>query len=351
VCPLELTDLKAPEPLQGIPPWQDPRWLAEAEGWIGAECTRAALTRTGLVLARCRPYSVVARVATDHGTVWFKASPPASSFEPALLVALAAWHPDLFTAPIAVDLDRAWSLTRDGGPTLREQQAGTADTGAWHATLRRYARLQLDLARRAGDLLSLGLADLRPVSVPGRFEKLLDDPATDQVIDAPDGITNGQYRALRALAPRLRQWCAELGDLGIPASLDHADVHPHNIFAVTGTPFDWGDAAVAHPFCSLLVALRTAAEHAGLPRESPELVAMKTNYLTPWLDAGYERAAVDRSLSLALRIAPLARALTSDRLFPCYVGHPGPAGHAVRVLATMLERDQLGRLPAAARPG
>ncbi len=219
---MRFTDLKAPGPLRGLPPWQDPRWLAEAADWIDAGCARAALTRTGRVLARGRPYSVVARVPTDNGIVWFKASPPASRFEPALLAALAAWHPDRFTAPIAVDLDRAWSLTRDGGPTLREHLARTPDTGTWPATLRAYARLQLDLAPRAGDLLALGLADLRPGSVPGQFEKLLNDPATERVIDVPGGITRGQYQGLRALAPRLREWCAELDDLGIPASLDHA---------------------------------------------------------------------------------------------------------------------------------
>jgi len=337
---MEFTDLKAPEPVQGIPPWGDPRWLGEARDWIDAECARAGLSRTGPALARGRPYSVVARVPTGDGTVWFKASPPAGAFEPALLGALAAWHPDLFAAPIAVDLDRAWSLTRDGGPTLRAQQSGTGDA-VWHATLRGYAALQIDLSRRAGDLLGLGLADLRPSSVPGQFEKLLADPATERGIDTPDGITRVQYEALRLLAPRLRIWCAELNDLGIPASLDHADVHPGNIFATTRTPFDWGDAAVAHPFASLLVGLRTAAEHARLPPRSPELAVLTENYLEPWLDAGYSRAAADRSLTLALRIAPLARALTWGRLFPCYLGHPRPAGHAARALAALLKPDPL----------
>lgn len=338
---MEFTDLKAPDPVQGTPPWRDPRWLAEAQDWIDGECARAGLPRTGPALARGRPYSVVARVPTEGGTAWFKASPPASRFEPALIAALAAWHPDRFAAPIAVDLDRAWSLTRDGGPTLREQESRTGDAGSWHATLRGYAELQLSLSRRAGDLLALGLADLRPGSVPGQFEKLLADPATERVIDAPDGITRGQYRALCLLAPRLRAWCAELGDLGVPASLDHADVHPGNIFAVTRTPFDWGDAAVAHPFASLLVALRTAAEHASLPPRSRELAVLTDNYLQPWLAAGHSRAAADRSLALALRIAPLARALTWGRLFPCYLGHPGPAAHAARALAAVLKRDPL----------
>jgi hypothetical protein len=345
---VEFTNLKAPEPAAGIPPWRDPQWVADAQDWIDAECARAGLARTGPTTARGRPYSVVARVPTRSGTVWFKASPPASRFEPALLAALAAWHPDRFTPPVAVALDRAWSLTRDGGPTLGEQRPGTGDGDAWHATVRGYAQLQLDLAPRAADLLALGLADLRPGSVPGQFEKLLADPATERVIDAPGGITRDQYRDLRTLAPRLRGWCAELDDLGIPASLDHADLHPRNIFAATRTPFDWGDAAVAHPFASLLVGLRTAAQHARLRHLSLDLAILTENYLSPWLDAGHPRAAADRSLSLALRVAPLARALTWGRLFPCYLGHPGPAAHAARALAGVLKSDpKTGEPPRA----
>jgi hypothetical protein len=338
---VEFTDIKEPAAVEGTPPWRDPPWLAAAEAWIDAECARAGLARTGPARGRGRMYSVVARVPVRDGTVWFKASPPASGFEPALLTALAAWYPDRFTAPVAVDLDRAWSLTRDGGPTLHERPAPPGDVGAWHVMLRAYADLQFDLAGHADDLLALGLADLRPGRVPGRFERLVADPALERVIDAPGGITRDQHAALRALAPRLREWCAELGELGIPVSLDHADVHPNNVFAATGTPFDWGDAAVTHPFASLLVALRTAAEQAGLPPRSPELAALTEDYVRCWLDAGHPRAAVGRSLALALRVAPLARALAWGRLFPCFIGHPGPVGHSARVLTWLLDPDPL----------
>lgn len=59
-------------------------------------------------------------------------------------------------------------------------------------------------------------------------------------------------------------------------------------------------------------------------------------YLEPWLEAGHQRAAVDRSLCLALRIAPVSRAMGWGRVFPCYTGHPGPSGNALRSLANML---------------
>jgi hypothetical protein len=51
---------------------------------------------------------------------------------------------------------------------------------------------------------------------------------------------------------------------------------------------------------------------------------------------------VDRAFPLALRIAPLARALTWGRLFPCFLGHSGPAAHSARALAAMLEPDPFG---------
>jgi len=338
---VEFTDLKAPEPVAGTPPWRDPEWLAAAEEWIDAECARAGLARAGPATARARSYSVVARVPVSGGAVWFKASPPAASFEPALLGALAAWYPDQFAAPVAVDLGRAWSLTADGGPTLRARRARPGDVSAWEVMLDGYGRLQFDLAGHVDDLLALGLADLRPASVPGRFERLLTDPATERVTGTPDGITGAQHAELCALVPRLREWCAELEDLGIAPSLDHSDVHPNNIFANTGSPFDWGDSAVAHPFSSMLVALHTAADHAGLPARSPELAGLSEAYFRPWLEAGHARAAVARSLEVALRIAPLARALAWGRVFPCFAGHPGPAGHAAQVLAWLLDADPL----------
>jgi hypothetical protein len=340
---MEFTDLKAPAPVSGVPPWQDPRWTASADAWIGAACARAGLRITGPVRARGRVYSVVARVPTDGGAVWFKASPPVSGFEPALLTALARWDPGHFAAPLAVDLDRAWSLARDGGPTLAARHV----PDAWPPLLRRYAELQRTLAAHAGDLLAIGLADLRPDRVPAQVERLLASPATERSVGAEGGISRAQYAALLDLSPRIAEWCAELAQLGIPASLDHADVHPGNVFAAAGVPFDWGDSAVAHPFCSLWVALRTAAEQAGADPRSPVITALRDAYLAPWREDGHSAAAISRSLEIALRIAPLARALTWCRVFPCFQDHPVPAAGAARALAALLKPDPLAGLPAS----
>lgn len=100
-----------------------------------------------------------------------------------------------------------------------------------------------------------------------------------------------------------------------------------------------------HPFCSLSVALPTAAEHAGVSPRSAGLAALTEVYLGPWLEAGYPRTAVDRSLSLALRLVPRGRALAWGKTFPCYQGHPVPAVHAVHALAAVLAPDPLAPGP------
>lgn len=46
--------------------------------------------------------------------------------------------------------------------------------------------------------------------------------------------------------------------------------------------FDWGDASVAHPFTSLLIALRAMADTFGLPPGDPVLRRFRDAYLEPW---------------------------------------------------------------------
>lgn len=320
---MEFTNVKVPEPVSGVAPWEDPAWVADADAWIDDACVRSGLSRTGPATVRARMYSLVARVPVDQGTVWFKASPAA---EPALLGALARWRPGFFTAPLAADLERGWILLADGGETLRDRDSRDPDQHAWPVMLMRYAGLQEDMTRRLDDLLALGLPDLRPENAPAEFERL---------------IGTGASPELRALTPRVEEWCAELAGLGIPASLDHADVHPGNVFAEAGVPFDWGDAVVGHPFCSLWVTLRQAAWQAGVAPRSARVGALAENYFEPWRMAGHSRNAIYRSLHLALKIAPLTRALAHVRTFDCFRGHPVPAAAAARTLSAMLLPDPL----------
>lgn len=345
---MELTDLKAPDPVAGPAPWQDPDWLAAADGWITDRCAEAGFERSGPGAVRARAWSVVVRVPTRTQTLWFKANSPKSAFEPALLDALTRWAPDLALPVVAVDTQRAWSLTRHAGRTLADLLGEDGDIRHWHAPLQRYARLQHDLVARAGELLALGVPDQRPMALVRRLESALDGADLAAVLDRPDGIGREQLDDIRTLTPKLADEARELESIGVAPTLEHSDLHSGNIFlgAPDGsgaTPFDWGDSGLAHPFGTLLVTLRSVTGQLSLAADDPAIADLRTRYLAPWLEAGYGRADLERAVDLALRLAPIARALAWDRMFACYAGHPEHAAYKAYWLTQLLADDPLVR--------
>ncbi|MEE6262441.1 aminoglycoside phosphotransferase family protein [Plantactinospora sonchi] len=290
----------------------DPGWQAESDAWILNELATLGVTATGPVeTVRVRAWSVIRRVGTTAGRVWFKANVPTNGFEAAVVGALAGWAPDHVVAPLAVDRTRGWLLSPDGGPTLREAMADPPDPARWAELLRAYAELQRLTAPHADGLIGLGLPDLRPERLPAALADLLADPTV--TLD-PD-----RRAALVQLSGRYERWCAELAADGLPASLQHDDLHDGNVFVGAGTGadarlrfFDWGDACLAHPFSSLLVALNVAAYQFGFSPGGPELARLRDAYLEPWTDQR-GRADLVRSVRLALRVGKVGRALTWQR--------------------------------------
>ncbi|MFF7214830.1 aminoglycoside phosphotransferase family protein [Streptomyces sp. NPDC008238] len=312
-------------------PWSDLVWRREAMAWA-----RDAAAARGIEplpsrewLARLRPWSVVVRVPTADGSaVWFKANPPASAFEPALTEALHSWAPGRVLVPLAVDTDRAWSLLPDGGPLL----AGEVDgPHRWEATLRSYAALQRATVGRVGELTALGVPDLRPARLPDLLDELIERT------DAPARV--------RAVRPRFADWCAELAASTNGSALDHSDLHEAQVFTAGGRHvfFDWGDAAVAHPFTTLLVAARVMRGRHGA--DAPRVLArMRDAYLEAWTGgAGEDLPALRREVSLACRVGPVGRAHSWGRVFPDPAGGTpqAPREHLVRWLAELLNEPPL----------
>jgi Ser/Thr protein kinase RdoA (MazF antagonist) len=48
--------------------------------------------------------------------------------------------------------------------------------------------------------------------------------------------------------------------------------------------FDWGDACFTHPFLSLAVTMRFAAERTGRGEDAPQILALRDAYLEAWSD-------------------------------------------------------------------
>jgi hypothetical protein len=295
----------------GTATWQDPAWRDPAIAWaIG----RLGRPLTGApVQEHVRPWSTAIRLPVEDGPVWLKSVGSGSAHEPALLAALGGWAPEHVLAPLAVDVERRLMLLPDGGATLRVVGGG-AFPEAWEAMLRSYARLQIALVPHADDMLALGVPDHRLDRLPGMVADLLaDDDA--QLLDRPDGLTSEVRDRIAADLDRYAFWCRELADGGVPASLQHDDLHDANVFVTDNRYrfFDWGDASLSHPFLSLLVTLRAAARALDVSDSHPVLFRLRDVYLAEWRDHGTLDELTEQC-TLALRAGPLQRALTWHRV-------------------------------------
>ena len=214
------------------------------------------------------------------------------AFEPRLTAALASRHPTLLPEVLAHDDERAWLLLGDlGAPHGIDGM--TLD--AYLELLPRYAELQQAEVPYADDHLAHGVADLRPAHLPGRYPALLASslPLEQHEIDR-----------LRRFEPRFRELCAEVDATGVPATIQHDDLHGNNLYPdAHGTRIlDWGDSSISHPFFSLVQAFRhsPAEWHA----------SMRAAYLEPW---GADAAGSD--LAIGLSWFAYAIALVRDGIF------------------------------------
>ncbi len=235
-----------------------------------------------------RPWSMVAKVPTADGTLWFKENRAGTRFEAGLLCALARWAPDDVITPIAVDAARGWSLLPDGGAPLRDLDP-RPDAAHWERMLAGHADLQRRLAGRVLDMLAFGVPDHRPHAIMAQFDRL-PVPA-----------------AVAKLRPRWSDLCDELAASPIPASLQHDDLHDGNVFA-SGRFFDWGDANVGHPFSVLLVAMRVAAQRL----DAVALDRIRDAYLDVWSDLATGEE-LRRHAYVATEVGKIGRALAWNR--------------------------------------
>ncbi|MFF1835535.1 aminoglycoside phosphotransferase family protein [Streptomyces sp. NPDC058231] len=301
-----------------VTPWEQETWREAALRWAEQGLAAHGLRETGRRSVRVRPWSVLVRMpVAGQGSVWFKANPPASSFEAGLGEALARWVPDHVLRPLAVDAERGWSLLPDGGTLFADVLGdGPAAPRAWEEPLRQYADMQRKLIPYAERLDALGVPSGRTTVLPELFDRL---------VEANTALESSDREALRALRPLLLDWCAELAGTGIGDSLDHSDLHESQLFAPGPgrfTFFDWGDATVAHPFTSLLVTARVTRARYG-PQALPRL---RDAYLEPWTGDGRTAAELRRAVSLACRVGAIGRAGAWGRLFPGTYGGQGGAG-------------------------
>jgi hypothetical protein len=229
-----------------------------------------------------RPWSTVLRVRTADGDLFLKQEATVQAYEVPLTAALAARWPDRVPEVVAVDVERAWLLLRDGG--TRMVDAGTLVPFPRALTL--YGELQVGEVGHVDELLAMGLPDVRLPVVAAAYEPFF---------ERDHGLAPDEVGRLRALAPRFRELCDELAAFGLPASIHHDDLHQWNVFVRDGRVaiYDWGDSSVAHPLWSWLKALGVARDY----KVDPEpFRAAYLSALTPLAPEKQLRAALEPAI-------------------------------------------------------
>jgi hypothetical protein len=270
-------------------PVHDDSDVREAEAWVAAHVPILG----HLEFVQTEPWATVFRATVDEGAVWFKVCAPHLAFEVPLTASLSARWPATVTEVLACDVERRWLLMADAGVSFRDLGNPPEQ---WLDVLPAYARLQIGETPHAFDHLDAGVPDLRLTRLPGRY---------DDLIAAELPLGPDERAELVAFGPRFADLCAELASCGVGPTVQHDDLHMHNVYVKDGARrvLDWGDASIAHPFFSLFETYRFLIEINGLLPEDPWFARLRDAYLEPW-GRGHVQ-----TFDLALRISGLARAI------------------------------------------
>ncbi len=166
------------------------------------------------------------------------------------------------------------------GPTLTE----VTDLDVWEEAVRTYARLQKDSVACLTEGSLDSLFDWRPEALPEGVERMMQDLEWLQT-GYGDPLTEGESADLRRGASEFRDMCLQVAESGVPAALEHSDLHPGNVRIVDAAPvyLDWAWSSVTHPFLSLGLFIPPERVPGGDPRARRRLLAA---YLDEWRDFG-----------------------------------------------------------------
>jgi hypothetical protein len=292
------------------PPWTQADWFDRISAWIHDELERLGIVINGPIeQPHTRPWSTVLYVPTLEGAVYFKACAEVLAHEAVVTQALSLWLPDYLPKILATDPKHGWMLMADGGTTLREVIKGDRDIRHWEKLLHCYAELQIELADRLPDLLTLGIPNRQLAKLPELYEKLLDNKEM-LLIDQPEGLTSAEHQRLLDMKTHIASQSEQLAASPVPESIHHGDFHDANIFLKDDHYifFDWGDSSAAHPFFSLRTVFVSLENTLNFEEDAPEFDGLRDAYLGPWTQY-QSRQDLLVTFDVAARLSPIISAL------------------------------------------
>lgn len=293
---------------------------------------------------KLRAWSTVWKVHDGSRLLFAKQNCSSQNFEAALVDELSRIVPDHVVPPVAVDRDRGFLLADDQGPVLgdgAEEDDADEDVDTWCQVVRQWAEVQRAVLPHVDRLGSIGVSTMAVLDaeeyVAERTAQVAALPPED-----PRHLPAETAREIEAHLPVIRGWSEQVAALGLPMTLNHNDLHAHNVFA-DGTTlrfFDFGDSLVTEPLAALLIPLIWVVDEP--PPDDPRLEKVASAFLEVWSDVT-PIAELRAVLPAALQLARLCRHESWVRTMPpmtdAELSEWGEA--APRWLATLLEDPPL----------
>jgi hypothetical protein len=294
--------------------WTLVGWWDEATTWITQRITELGAGAIDTIeQLRAWEFSCVLRIGTERGEFYFKALPQSLAMEPRLTQRLAAVHPQWVAEIVATDPRRRWMLTRACPGAVLDD---VGDLSVWERAVQSFAQLQIMWAERTAELMAAGCVDRRLARLEADIAPLLGDTAA-LLPNQPAGLSTTDIETLRACAPRLETGCRDLAAYAVPASIEHGDFWPGNVFADHRSCriIDWTDACVSHPFFSLRPLLASGVLEERLAHAPDARDRIRNAYLDPW--KRYETPdRLRQTFDLSQTLAAAHYAVTYWRLLP-----------------------------------
>lgn len=253
---------------------------------------------------KLRPWAGVWHAETAEGRFYVKQNCAPQASEAAVVRRLAAVAPAWTVPVVASEPDRGLLLTEDLGPTLRD--GGHLSDDDWRALVEAAAELQRSAVPVTGSLVEDGLTEMNPEDASSyaaaRVDQLASLPASD-----PRHLAASDAHDVLAALPLLERGAEEVAALGLPATVQHNDLHEGNALR-RGTVrfFDFADAVVAPPLSVLHLPLNRFADLQEVGDDDPKVAGLAESYLEHWSDLA-PLARLRAALPAARRLATLAK--------------------------------------------
>jgi len=287
-------------------PWSETGWFSDTKEWISNQLKIIGYTHIGdIEQVMVWEQSCILRISTSSEDVYFKALPEMYAHEPQTIQILSKLYPNNTPSIVATDIERHWILMEEfSGKPLMD----VSEDAHWLNALETYSTMQIDSVNRIDDFLEADFSDRRLHRFPSHIDALFAD--TDAMLpDHAGGLSGQEIEALHLLSPKLKTLCSKLTNSGIPQTLEHGDLHPHNIqVAEQGyLYFDWTLCAITHPFFSLAYFLQFL--HERCQDKAKKIDSFRDAYLAPWRAFAPQKH-LTKTLEYAQLLLPLYWAIT-----------------------------------------